>query len=238
MKADELQENILRTYFTLRVGIVGLSVSLPLILYVGGSWWGGVPGLANSISAYYGEHNGAMRDWFVGILWTVGWFLYMYKGFSALENVLLNLAGGFAVGIAMIPCNCWDHHLGHANPWHAVIAVSFFVAMGLVCLVCAGDTIKLLPDKQTQRAFTRRYHGIGIILVASPLAGVIVSYALHEHNQVRFFVEAFGVWTFGYYWWTKSREFRITSAEQLAAQGKVENRKGYGLVRVDVTSQP
>jgi hypothetical protein len=105
MTSDKLQQNILSTYFTLRMGIVVLSFVLPLLLYFGGRWWGGVEMLGESMSAYYGEHGGAMRDWFVGILWTIGSFLYLYKGFSNLENVLLNFAGGFAVAITMIPCS-------------------------------------------------------------------------------------------------------------------------------------
>ena len=52
MTSDKLQENILSTYFTLRLGIVILSVALPPVLYFGGQL-GGV-GLLNSMSAYYG----------------------------------------------------------------------------------------------------------------------------------------------------------------------------------------
>jgi hypothetical protein len=230
MTSDTLQKNILSTYFTLRMGIVGLSVALPLVLYFGGKWWGDIPNLATSMSAYYGEHGGTMRNWFVGILWTLGSFLYLYKGFSDLENVLLNLAGGFAVTVAMVPCNCWSDAVGSSNKLHGFAAVSFFVSMALVCLLCAGDTINLLPDKKLQDAFKRRYRGIGVILLASPLAAVIASYALHQHDNDKFFIEAFGVWTFGYYWWTKSREFRMTSAEKRAAYGMLKSVPGRGVV--------
>jgi hypothetical protein len=232
MPSHKLQENILSTYFTLRMGIVGLSVAFPLILYFGARWYGDV-GLLNSMSAYYGDHGGLMRNWFVGILWAVGWFLYLYKGFSTLENILLNLAGGFAVAVGMRSCNCWDGAVGPGDKVHGFVAVSFFVSMALVCLLCAGDTISLLPDKKTRDAFRRRYRGIGIALLASPLAAVIASYALEQRDNYKFFIEAFGVWMFGYYWFVKSREFRITSAEKLAAHGKLENRKGDGVVRVD-----
>ncbi len=232
MSSDELQKSILSTYFTLRMGIVVLSMMFPLILYFGGIWWGGIHNLATSMSAYYGENGGTMRNWFVGILWTVGSFLYLYKGFSAFENVLLNFAGGFAVGIAMVPCNCWKDAVGPSNKLHAFVAVSFFVSMALVCLFCANDTINLLPDKKNQDAFKRRYRAIGIVLLASPLAAVITSYALGQHNKYKFFIEAFGVWTFGYYWWTKSREFRITSVEKRAAHGMLENAPARGVVPV------
>jgi hypothetical protein len=230
MTPEKLQKNILSTYFTLRVGIVVLSVGLPVVLYVGGRWWGAIPELATSMSAYYGEHAGAMRNWFVGILCTVGSFLYLYKGFSDLENVLLNLAGGFAVGVAMVPCNCWSDAVGPSNAWHAFVAIAFFVSMAAVCLFCAGDTITLLPDQKTQEAFRRRYRAIAAALLASPLAALLVSYLLQRFDSYKFLIEAFGVCVFGFYWWTKSREFHITAAEKRAVHGALKNVPGRGVV--------
>ena len=221
--AEDLRKNILSTYFTLRLGIVILSVLLPLVLYFGGKLHG-IP-LADSMSAYYGEHQGEMRNWFVGILWTIGSFLYLYKGFSRLENILLNLAGAFAIGVAMVPCNCWTEAQGPSNKVHNFVALSFFVAMALVCLFCANDTIPLLP-KGEQDAFRRRYHAIGIVLILSPLAAIVVSYAIARHNSYKFFIEAFAVWTFAFYWYTKSREFKITSAEKKAIEGRLRRRAG------------
>jgi len=235
MTSDKLQENILSTYFTLRLGIVILSVALPPILYFGGRL-GGV-GLLHSMSAYYGEQNGLMRNWFVGILWAVGSFLYLYKGFSTTENVVLNFAGVFAVSVAMIPCNCWDGAVGDSNKVHAFCAVSFFLCMAFVCLFCAGDTISLLPDQKTKDAFKRRYRIIAVLLVGSPAAAVLVSYALDQHTSYRFFIEAFGVYMFALYWVVKSRELSITSAETLALHGKVANQKGRGVVRVEDAGQ-
>ena len=228
MTSDKLQKNILSTYFTLRMGIVVLSVALPLILYFGGKLVG--INLLNSMSAYYGENDWVMRNWLVGILWAVGSFLYLYKGYSTLENVLLNLAGVFAVGVAMIPCNCWDGAIGDSSTWHAVVAVSFFLSMAAVCLFCAGDTISLLPDQKTKDAFNRSYRLIGTLLVLSPLAAIAVSDVFRRLENYKFFVEAFGVWIFAAYWGVKSRELSITSAETRAMYGQLENRRGRGVV--------
>jgi hypothetical protein len=225
MTSGKLQENILSTYFTLRLGIVVLSAALPLVLYFVGRAFG-VQMLANSMSAYYGEHGGVARNWFVGILWVVGSFLYLYKGFSDLENILLNLAGGFAVATAMVPCNCWSGAEGSSSRLHDLVAIAFFVAMAAVCFFCAEDTTSLLP-KDEQGGFKRRYRAIAAVLIASPLAAVLVSYVLLRFAQYKFFIEAFGVWVFAYYWWTKSREFRITSAEERAAKGRLENADGW-----------
>lgn len=228
MTSDKLQQNILSTYFSLRMGMVVLSAALPIVLSVGGKL-GGLD-LLTSMSAYYGAQDGLMRNWLVGILWAVGAFLYLYKGFSTLENVLLNLAGLFAVAIAMIPCHCWEGALGDSSTRHAIAAISFFVSMAGVCLFCAGDTIGLLPDQKTKDAFHRRYRLIGTLLVLSPLAAVAISYVFRQFENYKFFVEAFGVWTFAAYWLVKSRELSITSAEKRALRGQLENRRGRGVV--------
>jgi hypothetical protein len=225
--SDELKANLLSTYFTLRLGIVLLSAALPVVLYAGGRW-AGVEGLPGSMSAYYGEHGGAMRDWFVGILWAVGAFLYLYKGFSTLENVLLNVAGLAAILVAMIPCHCWRGAAADGHVLHAIAAVTFFAAMSGVCLFCANETTSLLPTPEQRRAFRRQYRVIGVVLVLSPAAAIAASYALLVGPSYRFFIEAFAVWTFAAYWLTKSAEFRITAAEKKAVEGQLETLPGVG----------
>ena len=44
-----------------------------------------------------------MRDWFVGLLFVEGIFLYLYKGFGRAGNLALNIAGVLAIGVALIP---------------------------------------------------------------------------------------------------------------------------------------
>jgi hypothetical protein len=219
--SDKLQANMLSTYFTLRWGIVALSAALPVLLFVGGRW-SGVEGFAGSMSAYYGEHDGVMRNWFVGILWAVGAFLYLYKGFSTLENVLLNVAGFAVIAVAMIPCHCWRGATADGHVLHAVAAVSFFAAMAAVCLFCAKETTSLLPTPDLQRAYRRYYRVIGVVLVLSPAAAIAASYVLGARSSYRFFIEWFAIWTFAAYWFTKSREFRRTSAEKKAVEGRLQ----------------
>jgi hypothetical protein len=76
-----------------------------------------------------------------------------------------------------------------------------------------------------------------VLLVASPVAAVLVSYLWGQHANYRFFIEAFGAWVFADYWRVKSQEFRITSAEELAAHGRLKNVPGVGLVRGDEMGQ-
>jgi hypothetical protein len=144
MTADDLRKNMLATYFHLRLGIVVLSAVLPWLL-LGYSWFGKGEFAQNSMSAYYGAYDDAMRDWFVGILWAVGSFLVLYKGFSAAESWALNIAVVSAILLSINPCHCWTNPPG-SNTLHSGFAIAFFVSMIYVCWFCAYDTISLLPD--------------------------------------------------------------------------------------------
>jgi hypothetical protein len=106
LEPHELQAHMVATYFFLRAGMAIMAFALPLLLWCGAAARG-VP-LQASMSAYYHASNGLMRDEFAGVLVAIGAFLYLYEGFSRAENRALNLAGIFAVGVAMIPMewNC------------------------------------------------------------------------------------------------------------------------------------
>src|SRR6476646_10556851 len=187
MTGEDLRKNILSTYFTLRMGIVVLSAALPVGLY---AYSLDVDhGLVEtSMSAFYGAYEGAMRNWFVGVLCGVGAFLILYQGFSRLEDWLLNLAGGFAVCTALTPCNCWCDAVGGRSIWHIVFAVSFFASMALVVWGCAEDTVTLLPSAALQRKFRRTYRGIAFGLAASPVAALVVSYLLRNYISRTFYI--------------------------------------------------
>ena len=226
MTSEDLRRNMMRSYFTLRVGIVVLSVALPLVLlgYSLANFGGLVVG---SMSAFYG---GVMRDWFVGMLWAIGFFLINYKGFSALEDWLLNFAGGCAVLTAMTPCNCWGDASLAKSAWHTGFAVAFFICMASVCLFCARDTITLLPEPSDRERFERAYVIIAVLLAISPLAAVATAYMAGARDSRVFFIEWFAVWVFAAYWAMKSVEFKITSAERRALYGALKNVKGVGVV--------
>jgi len=227
MIPKKLEDNILSTYFSLRMGIVLLSVALPLILYFSGP-------LLNSMSAYYGR-GGFLQAVFVGILWAVGSFLYLYKGYSTLENVLLDLAGVFAVLVAMIPCNCWPGAVGDSNKLHGTSAVLFFFSMAAVCVFCAKDTLALVVDQKVKDRYRHTYHTIGVLLVLSPVAAVAVSFVFDQLVAFKFYIEAFGVFAFAAYWLVKSKELKATAAEKRAARGELANVAGAGVVPVTTT---
>lgn len=236
MTAEDLRRNMMSTYFTLRLGIVALSFALPLLL-LGYSLMTHGRLVEGSMSAFYGADGGAMRNYFVGILWAIGFFLILYKGFSPLEDWLLNFAGGFAVFTAMTPCNCAGQEALDKSTAHTMFAVLFFVCMVLVCLFCARDTITLLPEKSDQDKFRRTYYTIAVLLFVSPLAALAVAYFSRAQGSLLFFIESFAVWVFAAYWAVKSKEFKITAAERRALYGALENVSGVGVVPAEPSAE-
>ena len=82
MKSEDLQKHFTATYVNLRIGMAVIAMAFPILLWVGGLLQG--LELQPSMSDYYhaGSPAGLMRDWFVGLLFAVGVFLYLYKGFT------------------------------------------------------------------------------------------------------------------------------------------------------------
>lgn len=219
MGPQDLQRHFAATYLALRAGLVSLGLTLPWVLLFGGLLSG--QDLLPSMSDYY--YTG-LRDVFVGVLVAVGGLLIVYKGYSRWEDGALNLGGLFLAGVAFIPM---QNPSSGANrgplSLHGLLAVLFFVCIAYVCIFRASDTLALMQDKQREARFRKTYRRLGIATVLSPLAAVLVNFVLGASAQT-FFVEAFGVSVFAFYWMVKSREMAVTGAESLAARGKLRIR--------------
>ena len=219
---DELQEHIGATYFTLRMGIVIVASTLPLILWFGGLLLG-IP-LKGSMSAYYHSEETILRDVFIGILCATGAFLYLYKGFSKRENYALNCAGILIVCVALIP-TALPGAPDRAFSAHGASAVLFFAAIAYVCIFRASDTLGLMHDQDTARKYSLSYRLFGMGMITAPATAYLLTLLAHDRggdNPYVFFVEFVGVWIFAGYWLLKSREIAQTDAERRAAEGAVQ----------------
>jgi hypothetical protein len=224
--AHELQKHMLGTYWGLRVGLAVIGIGLPLVvLFAGGVLhhvW-----LEPSISRYYytkGLSFLTTRDLFVGGLFAAGACLYLYRGFSTRENVMLNLAGVFALFIALLPTAATSTEASVVSKLHGASAVLFFLCIAYVSLFRARDTLGLLSPAKQQR-YAGAYLGTGLAMIASPLAAVVLSFALEPTSGFRtitFWVETFAVWTFAAYWIIKTKEMRETKAEKRALDGELK----------------
>lgn len=205
---EHIRRHIYSTYFALRLGMGAIAFAFPLIL-----WGGGLAtesGLLGSMSEYY---HSAMRDWFVGLLFAVGAFLYLYKGFSDRENIALNLAGLFAFAVALVPTG---------TSWlHGAAALAMFACMVFVALATHGDTVQYILDRERAALYRRTYKTLGALMFVLPIVAAILIAALQWHNDLEkksfvFAVELGAIWAFSAYWLVKGREIWVTQKKAAA----------------------
>ncbi|MBD1845056.1 hypothetical protein H6F89_16945 [Cyanobacteria bacterium FACHB-63] len=232
-----LTEHIITTYGALRRGIGYLAIALPVILTAWGFIKYKLPP-QDSISAYYHAFvptaqttglfdvagKGVMRNWFVGILWAIGVFLVLYRGYGRRENTALNIAGVLLIVVAMFPM---DWTCGTSCPKvsvHGVAAILFFLAIGYVCIFRSGDTLLLLKNPDAREFYKRLYRIIGIVMWVFPLVVTLLEFFQLRPFGTRtvFFIEVAGIWTFASYWLLKSREIDRSNADIAAASGELE----------------
>lgn len=223
----ELQEHMMGTYYGLRVGLAVIGIALPLVvLFAGGVLhhvW-----LEPSISQYY-HTKGRLtsfttRDLFVGGLFAAGACLYLYKGFSTRENVALNLAGVFALFVALLPTAATPGDEGVVSKLHGTSAVIFFLCIAYVSLFRSRDTLLLLPQAKRRR-YAWGYFLAGLAMIISPLVAVALSFVLEPasgYKTIIFWLETFGVWSFAAYWIIKTVEMRETKAEKRALDDQLK----------------
>lgn len=173
------------------------------------------------MSAYYHAGGGAMRDEFVGILFAVGAFLYLYKGYTIQENYALNLAGFFAVLVAIFPME-WDCGTDCKRfTVHGTCAVLFFLCIAYVCIFRASDTLSQMTDQIKIQRYRTAYTLLGVGMIISPAIAFVLTVVLQLQRAIVFFVEATGVYFFATYWLVKSCEIASTNVEQMAIHGKL-----------------
>jgi hypothetical membrane protein len=251
-KPLELSKHITATYQTLRVVLVVIALLFPWVLWIGGHLSNERIQLQPSMSDYYHANEvsrrefaerqaaiqeglqrqdvqldsgrGVLRNWFVGVLFVISALLFVYKGYRPAEDVALNLAGIFAVLIAVFP-NAWD---GPGLPFHGIFAVSFFLCIAYVCIFCASATLSLIEDEDKRKRYRRLYKFLGWAMVATPVIAAILSEFVQRRTSYIFFAEAAGVYAFAAYWLVKTREISETNADRRAASGELFLPAGTG----------
>ena len=218
------------SYFILRRGLAYLAIALPVLLVAGGAvdyllHDGDGHLVHGSLSAYYHSTAamkspygaGTMRNVFVGVLWAVGVFLVLYRGYSRREDLALNLAGVAAILIALFPMD-WpvveDAAHTPAAYVHFTSAGTFFLAIAYVCVFTATETLSILNDRAQRTSFKRQYAALGAWMVLTP----VVLWVIHmlfppKDNYVILFVEIAGVLVFSMFWLVKSREIMMIERE-------------------------
>jgi hypothetical protein len=205
-----LQEQIRRTYFSLRVGVGTIGLLLPIVLTLVGVFvdriaWRDV----TSLSAFYWlpgpPRSAPLRDWFVGSLFAIACCLVVYKGYSRLEDLLLNGAGAALVVVALCPMT-WPSTCGAPDAAgtsiHGIAATCFFFLIAATVLFCADATLHFIPDARVERRWRRIYRTLAFLMIIAPLG----AYLLSSSCAWMFAVETAGVVCFSMYWFFKSYE--------------------------------
>ena len=190
------------SYLTLRrvVGIMG--VTLPIVLAVGCILLSSTcEGIQDSISAYYGT---IMRNVFVGVLFTIGWFLFSYKGYENKDDAAGDLACVFALGVVLFPIT---------NPSKLVQGMHLFFAASLFITLAyfSGVLFTKSDGTQSSRKKTRNkiYKTCAWVMVSC--IGFILIFKLFLKNtnisnlKPTFWLETFALWAFGISWMTKGK---------------------------------
>lgn len=186
-----------------------------------------------------------MRSWFVGTLFVLGASLYLYRGFSERENLWLNSAGTFAVGVALFPMPWACVGPAHAQPpglLHFVSAASAFGCLMVVAATCGQDTLKVGGlDENRQTLYRAGYYLTAFGMLTFTVASLIAAYVSANPIQMAgagqaefsvpeswvFWLETANMWFFAAYWAIKSWEMNEVRAsgqklEQQAAEAQVQ----------------
>jgi hypothetical protein len=200
---DPHEEEILVSYLTLRRAIGVMGILLPLVLAIGCIALGDCCGVKESISHYYAS---VMRDVFVGTLFTIGWFLFSYRGFDWKDNLTGDLACVCALGVAL-----FDGTRPLSNPIvyhaHIVSAAAFFLILSYFSICLFTKTNKGATPTHKKKLRNRIYRVCGGIMLLG-LVLIAMEKPLFEgtwfadKNPV-FWLEFVMLWAFGFSWFIK-----------------------------------
>jgi hypothetical protein len=195
----------MRSYLYLSFGMGLVAFLLPFALVASGGYDGHY-----SISYFY--HVGEVsRNILVGGLWATGVFLFLFQGLSRWENSLLNLAGVAAIGVAMFPMPTEQCASGQTFTVHAISAIVFFLCLAVVAIGFSKARIQYIIYPPKRRRFKAAYNSAGTAMVAMP-AIVLALHFLGDRqceSHWIFWVEAFGIWAFAFYWFVKTIEYKL-----------------------------
>lgn len=231
MNNQALQTRMLSTYNSMRFGMFAIAAAAPAVIVL----WGFIFGVSwqNSISAYYFAPLADSADklvysvypgrvLFVGILFALGSFLYLYKGFSKREDVALNFAGLFALGVALCPMYYETNYIPFSNRLHFGFAILLFICMAYTAIFCHNDTLRWVADPNRRVRYKIAYHVIGWFMGLFPLVGLVLAVLFDAVHRQVYWIEAAGIWAFAAYWFTKSRELEESQLEMKVATGRLQ----------------
>lgn len=188
----------LNSFRTLRRIVGTLGIALPLVL----AFWGFVVcanhRLQPSISDYYYCRT---RDGLVGILCTIGCFLFAYPGYEWKDRVAGIVGGICAFGVALSP----DQGPGIEPVIHFSSATILFLSLAYFSLFLFTKSDGTPTDRKKQRNRVYRTCGVVMVLCILTLAALHVFPENPGVMALRpvFWLESLALWAFGISWGVK-----------------------------------
>jgi hypothetical protein len=215
---SKLLEHIYDSYNWLRIGMAVTAFAFPPLLWAWGKVLFGLP-LQGSMSAYYwAPFDGGeapVRVWFVGLIFAIGFFLFLYKGYSRFEELALDFAAIFLIGVALVPmCGSGVGQCPSLSFLHGWFAIAFFILIALVAIFDSFSGLREAQDPTRQGRYRLWYLATGAGMIALPGLAFVLHYFLGRADTLTFWVELAGIYAFAFYWSTKTRELRKTVADR------------------------
>jgi hypothetical protein len=186
------------SYRTLRRVVGVLGVILPIVLALWGFFLTHPASLLPSISDYYSLRT---RDAFVGVLFTIAWFLFTYRGFDWRDNLAGNLACLFALCVALFP----NSGTTFEKVVHFTAAALLFVVLACFALFLFTRTSGVMTREKVLR--NRVYRTCGVLMVACIVsiaaAKLLLTDQVLDRYSVVFWLESLALWAFGASWFVK-----------------------------------
>jgi len=188
------------SYLALRRAVGCIAMLLPFALMLGEYIIFGGKIIPKSISHYY--YLG-MGDVFVGALCAIGLFLFFYSGYDKWDDWAGNIAGFFAIGVALFPTGAsgQSYVIGKI---HDVCAVLLFIMLTVFSLFLFT---KKAPEPTRRKLVRNKIY----IICGLIMAACIISVALYSNffstaypdSRLVFISETVALIAFGVSWLVK-----------------------------------
>lgn len=186
------------SYLALRKTVGWIGLLLPFILMLGGFLLDGK--IQQSISHYY---YSSMGNVLVGAMCSVALFLFFYCGYDKWDHWAGNIAGFFALGVALFPTTEVGD-LTITGKIHYICATLFFLTLAFFSIFLFT---KLGPNPTQEKIHRNKIYRIcGFIMIACMIGIVIFTGFFQNDNSNSCFVfwaETIALISFGISWLTK-----------------------------------